>query len=251
MSAPWIERLRHSLVREFSRFRRVVTLRTNGLSAQFRIRPGTIRRRLTGLRLEDEQRAAFLDALRPDDVVYELGGHIGTWSVFLALATPQGELHVFEPEPGNRSELIGNLARNGLERVSVHALAASDTNGTASFGVVGRLGDGRHSLLVRDKHQATVEIETVRLDDFIERGKRRPPTAIKIDIEGAEAAAVRGMDATLRARAPRIVFIEIHRLPGLEEGQAAMHRQLEESGYRVERSWDRGGEEQRLYVVQG
>ncbi|MHC4848495.1 MAG: FkbM family methyltransferase [Planctomycetota bacterium] len=251
MSDHWFQRLGRNIRRELSRFRRVVTLRTNGLSARFRVRPGTIRRRLTGLRLEDEQRAAFLDALRPDDVVYELGGHIGTWSVFLALATPQGELHVFEPEPGNRGELIGNLARNGLERVAVHALAASDANGTASFGVVGRLGDGRHSLLVRDKHQSTVEIETVRLDDFIARGELRPPTAIKIDIEGAEAAAVRGLEATLRARAPRVVFIEIHRLPGLEEGQAAMHRQLEESGYRVERSWDRGGEEQRLYVVQG
>jgi len=221
------------------------------MSASFHVRPGIIRRRLTGHRLEDEQRSAFLDALRPDDVVYELGGHIGTWSAFLALATPQGDLHVFEPEPGNRGELIGNLARNGLERVSVHALAASDANGTASFGVVGRLGDGRHSLLVRDKHQSTVEIETVRIDDFIERGERQPPTAIKIDIEGAEAAAVRGMEATLRARAPRIVFIEIHRRPGLDEGQAAMHRQLEDAGYRVERSWDRGGEEQRLYVVQG
>jgi FkbM family methyltransferase len=232
VSDHWFQRLGRNIRRELSRFRRVVTLRTNGLSARFRVRPGTIRRRLTGLRLEDEQRAAFLDALRPDDVVYELGGHIGTWSVFLALAT-------------------GNLARNGLERVAVHALAASDANGTASFGVVGRLGDGRHSLLVRDKHQSTVEIETVRLDDFIARGELRPPTAIKIDIEGAEAAAVRGLEATLRARAPRVVFIEIHRLPGLEEGQAAMHRQLEESGYRVERSWDRGGEEQRLYVVQG
>ena len=85
----------------------------------------------------------------------------------------------------------------------------------------------------------------------IREEKVRPPTAIKIDVEGAEAAVVRGLERTLKARIPRVIFIEVHRLPGLEKGQMAMHRQLKQAGYTVARSWVRKGEDQHLYVVQG
>ena len=213
------------------------------------MRKGKIYRRLAGSYSEEEQLAAFLTGLRADDVVFELGANIGTWSVFLGMSLPHGDLHVFEPEAANRAELIGNLKLNRLQRVSVHALAVSDTNGTASFGVVDNLGDGRHSLVVGEAHTETVEVETIRLDEFCRREGVRAPTAIKIDVEGAEAAVVRGMEEMLRARIPRVVFVEIHRLPGLEEGQSEMHRRLTDAGYRVERTWDRGGEEQRMYLL--
>ncbi|MHC4817879.1 MAG: hypothetical protein ACYTF8_07475, partial [Planctomycetota bacterium] len=61
---------------------------------------------------EEEQLAAVLAELRDDDVVYEIGAHVGLWTVFLASRVSRGQVHTFEPDGANRKQLEANLALN-------------------------------------------------------------------------------------------------------------------------------------------
>ena len=132
----------------------------------------------------------------------ELGAHMGTDSEWMS-AIPGVILHAFEPDPRNFQ----------LERpnVHVHHLAVGDRDGAAPF-VMSAEGWGREwtyssSLLAPKNHltryptvtflPGAAEVEVVRLDTFADRYDVERVDFIWADIQGAEAAMVRGGQATL------------------------------------------------------
>ena len=126
-------------------------------------------------------------------VAYDLGGHAGYYT--LMLARRFDHVHTFEPFP---ADLRAHIIRNHLEsRVTVHAQAVSDFNGTANM-----LGVGACRRL--DEH-GTVSVPVVTLDDL----DLPDPSFVKIDIEWQEAAALRGMKNRL-IRARPTLFIATH-----------------------------------------
>jgi FkbM family methyltransferase len=139
---------------------------------------------------------AFAAAIRPGDVVYDIGAWIGPYTLLASkLVGPSGRVISFEPDPAAREQLERNLGLNGAANVAVFPLALSDRNGTArlsgggSEAVVGATGD--------------VEIETMTLPDFIAR--EGAPDVVKLDIEGGE----RKLDTEALSRA-RELFVEVH-----------------------------------------
>lgn len=160
------------------------------------------------------------DIVKPDWVCYDIGAHIGYYSLILAkLVGPQGRIHAFEPLPANARQVLFHVERNRLEKVVyVHPFALSDTTGRARFrGPVGRRGRGQGYLvgvrvqkLTPDAEKfSEIEVEQRRLDDLIDRGEIERPNFMKMDVEGAELHVLRGARETL-ARARPIIAAELH-----------------------------------------
>lgn len=126
------------------------------------------------------------------DVVLDIGANIGYYTlIFAKCVGPQGRVVAFEPEPGNFSLLQENVAANGYRNVSLFRLAVSDRAGRARLYLDGEnAGDSR----MYDSHDGrpSVDVETVRLDDHLGSSLGRIDL-IKMDIQGAEPAALRGM----------------------------------------------------------
>jgi FkbM family methyltransferase len=130
--------------------------------------------------------------IAPGSVVLDIGANIGYFTlIFAKRVGPTGHVFAFEPEPGNFALLQDNVAANGYSNVTLSRLAVSDRAGRVRLYVdAGNPGDCR----IYDSHdrRASLEIETVRLDDYWD-----PPFGridfIKMDIQGAEPAALRGM----------------------------------------------------------
>ncbi len=184
--------------------------RVGGFKARFHMIDSGDYEHLAGPMFEREQIEHFLNVLREDDILYEIGGHIGTWSVFMAQRLTAGRLVVFEPEPRNNDRLAKNLALNSLSNVSLMKVAASDENGTAGFGVHARNSDGRHSLVLNDAHANVIQVPTLRLDDAPATLNVPPPTALKIDCEGAELRVLQGATGLLASGQIKTIFIEAH-----------------------------------------
>jgi len=221
--------------------RRTVRLETGGIEARFRVdcRADAF---FLGDReqREEEQKAAVLAELRDDDVVYEIGAHIGVWTVFLARRLSRGKVHAFEPDDENRSQLQANLALNAVRNVSVHGVAIGDRSGTAEFAVYAEDRDARNSLVPKEGHARTIEVATLRLDDVPERLGISEPTALKIDVEGAEGMVIAGAPALLARPALRLVYVEFHaRLGQTGWTPEAVLGRLEEAGFAIVERWTR------------
>jgi FkbM family methyltransferase len=152
---------------------------------------------------EPEQTRLFRETIRPGDTVLDVGAHVGYYTVLSAvLAGPSGAVWSFEPNPANARFLRRHAEINGLRQVRVEQAAVSNAEGTARFDF--GTGSGTGHLAVA----GALEVRTLRLDDFC-AAHGITPRAVKIDVEGAEAAVLAGFAATVDSARP-VIFLSTH-----------------------------------------
>ncbi len=118
------------------------------------------------------------------------------------LAGDGGAVWAFEPEPHNAAFLRRHIRLNGRRNVHVEELAVCDVTGTARFDRGTGSGTGH---LAED---GELEVRTVRLADFCAARNIRP-TALKIDVEGAEESVLEGARELISTFRP-IIFLSTH-----------------------------------------
>ncbi len=149
------------------------------------------------------------------DVVADVGANIGLMTIFMAgKAGPSGKVFAFEPSPGNVSLLQKNISANNLKNVEVIPKAVSDKSSKIKLFLSDfNLGDHRiydpeKSIKELDMNGAVydkivsscrgaLEVEAVALDDFFRQALKLD--FIKIDVQGAEALVLAGMEKILHA----------------------------------------------------
>jgi FkbM family methyltransferase len=172
---------------------------------------------------------ALLTKLVPaGGVFYDVGANVGFFSLLASrLVGPSGRVYSFEPLPANLEYLRRHVALNRCENVAVMASAVSDRAGRATFG-----GEGSTAKLVEG---GAFEVETVALDDLWASEALRAPDVIKLDVEGAELLALRGMRRMLDATHPYLL-VEFHGqwVEGTDI-DTECRKLLTELGYRLEK----------------
>ena len=114
----------------------------------------------------------------------------------------RGSVWAFEPEPTNAAFLRRHTYLNNCRNVHVEELAVSNSDGNARF-LCGK-GSGTGHL----DQTGDMEVRTVRLTEFCaERGIS--PSALKIDVEGAEAAVLEGAKELILKSRP-VIFLSTH-----------------------------------------
>lgn len=145
----------------------------------------------------------FGRVIEPGDCVWDLGAHIGYYTLLAARLTgPAGRVLAIEPLPRNCERLKQHVAVNGCRTVTVLQAAAGDAEGTASFDP--GEGNGRGYL----SHSGTLDVRVVHLDDIAaELGCI--PAFIKMDVEGAERRVLEGSRELLATSRP-VLLISTH-----------------------------------------
>nr|WP_148590313.1 FkbM family methyltransferase [Aquisphaera giovannonii] len=187
-------------------------------------------------RFEPYSVSVFRAAIRPGDVVVDVGANIGFFTtLFARLAGPGGRVVAFEPDPDNLRLLRGNVASlTGAAEVTLIEAAVGAERGTASFsfdratGATGHLGATATmgGTLYGDGTPQVKETPVETVDAVADRLGVRP-AVIKLDIEGGELDALRGARSTLVAHRP-VVVSEL----GGEGGREVLSL-LESAGYRL------------------
>lgn len=156
---------------------------------------------------------AFRPVLRPGDTALDVGANVGAYTVLFGIwVGERGRVFAFEPATGARAGLEEHIALNGLGgRVQVQPDAVSDRVGSAGF--VSEGAQGTNHLVWRgavSDTESAVAVPTITIDAFCEQRTLRPKL-IKIDVEGAELAVLRGARRTIAAMdADAAVFVELH-----------------------------------------
>jgi FkbM family methyltransferase len=170
-------------------------------------------------------------------IAMDVGANIGNHSLFLSDIFAR--VVAFEPNALTRSLLHTNLEMNDIENVDVRAVGLSDRTGIATlqFDPL-NLGAASASHVVAKgagKRQSAIELMVG--DDAVD-----PSEAVgfvKIDVEGAEEAVLKGLEQTLRTHAP-VVMIEqwpdvIDKASGTSPSTLFLH-ELGYSGWEIQRA---------------
>lgn len=153
---------------------------------------------------EHQKQLMFADLLRTGDVVYDVGAHAGFYTLLAAkIVGPTGHVYAFEPLDHNLANLREHVRINRVDNVTVLACAVSGGPGRARF------QEGRTSSTGRLCGCGQREVETMGLDDACAAGVIRPPSVMKVDVEGAEGAVLEGATQLLGTYGPKI-FLATH-----------------------------------------
>jgi FkbM family methyltransferase len=155
----------------------------------------------TGRPYEERMLEAMAGVLQPDDLVLDIGANIGNHTLYLA-AIVRCRVIAFEPNSELVAGLRASVSLNRLEeRVTVREVGVHSSPGRGSMNNLNPSNLGAQSVRVDERDG---EFDVVAIDDEDLPGR---VTAIKVDVEGAELAVLRGARNVLERDRP-VLFVE-------------------------------------------
>ena len=142
--------------------------------------------------------------LQPEKVLLELGGNIGTQTVYFALSQAFRHIVTVEPDPRNFKLLKTNIDQNGLsERITAINTAAGESEGTLDF-FMHRDNHGKSSALRQSDRDIEIKVPVKPVTAMLTEAGVAPEDIglIWMDIEGYEPVASRSMQPLLERRVP-------------------------------------------------
>jgi FkbM family methyltransferase len=149
----------------------------------------------------------FQRVLRPGMTLIDVGANIGLFSLLAAKAVGEkGRVYSIEPRGENARLLLHSADLNGFTNIHLLPTAVGESNAYSLYRT--HIG-GNGSLLTKPDagfnvpsilHPTCQVVPLARLDDIISG----PVDVIKLDIEGAEAMALRGAAKIIRTYRPLI-----------------------------------------------
>lgn len=176
-------------------------------------------------RMGGEERDFFQKIIRPGMHIADVGANIGLYSLLLARCTgPTGRVYSFEPDALMAGALRRNLATNDITQAEIFEHAVGAVTGTAVLqrnamnSGDNRLGTTTGTAL----HSEQTSVRVCALQDALQ-GRRLD--FIKMDVQGWEGEALRGIAGLLDANPGLQIYFEFWphglRLAGTEIAQLA------------------------------
>lgn len=178
----------------------------------------------------------FRQFVRPGDAVIDVGAHIGYLTLHLALLVGQsGKVYSFEPDLRAAVDLDKSIGASGMTWIHAFRMALTAEKGNLEFYLARGLGS---STAVKGSEHLEVTATVVPgapLDQLIEEGKVVDKIRlIKMDIEGFEIEAIRGMSQLIkRCRPIMIVEVNEERLTAQGESSTRLLELLESFDYKL------------------
>jgi FkbM family methyltransferase len=167
----------------------------------------------------------FAATVKPGETWLDVGAHYGYTAIALSRQVgPTGRVFAFEPMLTTAGHLVRTRQLNGFPQLTVVPLALGATARSFELQQLTTIRGMIDSTLATDGADPMPRVgwqETIltcRFDDLWPGlcGKNARIDGIKIDVQGMEIEAVRGMSAQLQAHKPKLV-IEVHRGVSREE----------------------------------
>ncbi|MFS8145881.1 FkbM family methyltransferase [Rhizobium sp. BR 249] len=142
--------------------------------------------------------------LRKDATLLEIGGNIGTQTVYFAFSGAYTQIVSVEPDPRNFPLLTLNIRQNGLEeKVRLVNCAAGESEGEIDF-FLNLDNHGKSSAIRQSPKDKKISVPVKPVSEIL-AGLSVDPVSIGLvwmDIEGYEPVACRSMQPLLARRVP-------------------------------------------------
>lgn len=184
----------------------------------------------------------YLGRLSPGDHILDVGSNIGYYALLAAdKVGPSGRVIGCEPAPGVFEILQHNVSRSTRQNIEVFPWAVGAKSGSVKFyeSEIPNWGSLFQNNELMQTRSTSVPAKTV--DEIVRGASNFHPTALRMDVEGAELMVLEGGREVLREFKP-CLFIEFHNFAlGWDTVRAAIAA-LGSLGYSsatvIERTWD-------------
>ncbi|MBD2296492.1 FkbM family methyltransferase [Anabaena sphaerica FACHB-251] len=142
---------------------------------------------------EPETADFLLRFLRPGMVMFDIGAHIGEYTLLAAkIVGASGQIYAFEPQSHLFPILSQSVEMNGFTQVVLNCAAVSDYVGEIEFQILDEptLSSIRKQV-VSEQLAKIVSVDCTSLDDYW-LNQERKIDLIKVDVEGAEKFVFQG-----------------------------------------------------------
>jgi FkbM family methyltransferase len=147
---------------------------------------------------------------RPGDVVLDAGGFLGAYALLAARwVGPSGRVYTIEPSPWSAAIAREHLRMNPEgSRVTLIEAAVTNRAGRARLAVHDE--PYRNQLAIGQTLIPTCDVQALTIDGLC-REANITPTMIRMDVQGAELAALEGARETIAAGRGRLrIIVETH-----------------------------------------
>lgn len=146
--------------------------------------------------------------IRKGDIVIDVGANYGYWTLVASkLVGNSGTVLSFEPIDSTYETLLKNISASNVNNVTIYKQGLSNKTETTFFyslssdDIGSQSSQGQQSILDFDNKQ---QVDLVTLDGVIKT--KKSVKLVKIDIEGGELNALKGMEQLLKDSQPYITF---------------------------------------------
>ncbi|WP_243358620.1 FkbM family methyltransferase [Fundidesulfovibrio terrae] len=144
---------------------------------------------------------------RSGDCIVDGGAASGdSIALFRSQAGPDCRIYAFEPTPASFQEMVQAVEKAGQANVHPVNMALWNHDGQVGFFEAFAMSHGN-----RIGGEGGITVDATTLDSFVERRGIDKVDLIKLDIEGAELAALEGAQRTIRRFRPRLQICLYHK----------------------------------------
>ncbi len=181
---------------------------------------------------ESEVIEALRPFLGPGSTLWDIGANFGLHSITAKLLQPSTQVFAFEPNPVMVTEIQSNCRLNGVE-ITVMPLALAETEGQATLHISERGNSGMSTLRAWSggHYDRQVVVACHRAEDLVATRGLPPPTVIKVDVEGSEAAVFSGLGSLLHRPELRAIVFEAAADLGRAPVADPITRELRSAGF--------------------
>jgi FkbM family methyltransferase len=161
-----------------------------------------------------EMSSVLLPFLRPGAYAWDIGAERGWFTLLMAAAVGgEGRVESFEAFPPNYARLKANIERNGFSWVAAHCLAVKESKGEAWFvppadEITHNLPALRHcsgvGYVAQQALPGALRVDCTSIDEHADRVGLDRLEVVKMDVEGAEVAALHGGRRTITRFRPML-----------------------------------------------
>tara|TARA_Y100000996_G_scaffold384362_1_gene341013 strand:- start:735 stop:1508 length:774 start_codon:yes stop_codon:yes gene_type:complete len=139
------------------------------------------------------------------DVIIDIGGHIGLFSLYASQFCKNGLIYSFEPVPENYDLLIDNIKSNTLNQIKPFNLAVSNSNSNIKL----YLNDDEAGHSMFSKSSKSITVDSISLQQIFDNNNIENCNFLKLDCEGTEYEILENLPTSYFNKIKKIV-IEYH-----------------------------------------
>ena len=164
-----------------------------------------------------------------NDVIIDVGGHIGLFALYASLKCPNGKIISIEPHPQNFLLLKENMANSKLKEIVFINKAITNSNREIDL-FIDSLDDSAHSIYGNGKN--SMKIKSTTLENIMTENQISKCNMLKMDCEGAEFEIIESLSDDQLFKIEKLCF-EYHLKGNSISSLEILKNRLEKMSYNV------------------